>query len=102
MKMKKVNLYDQRFGKNEHRVLDLVLNDEGNLVFEGFDIGDLVKKHWGDIDYEFWLTIHAENLPIVLVHLIKECYDRKMFETESDFKMWLTEKGIPSEFQSWV
>lgn len=100
--MKKITLYDQKFGKKEHRVLEVKISDEGNLVFEGFDLGDFVKEYWGDSDYEYWLTIKAEHLPTVLLHLIKECFDNKIFTNDSEFRDWLKKKGIPSDFQSWV
>ena len=100
--MRRIKIYDKRFGKNEHLVLDIVLNEKGDLVFEGCDMGDFVKEHWGDFDYEYWLTIKAEHIPTVLLHLIKECFDKKIFENDSEFRDWLKEKGIPSEFHSWV
>ena len=100
--MKKINIYDRHSGEKNHYVLDAKINDEGSLVFEGFDIGEFVKEYWGDSDYEYWLTIKAKHLPEVLLHLIKECFDRKIFTNDSEFKSWLKEKGIPSEFSSWV
>ncbi|NVM53756.1 MAG: hypothetical protein HWN66_08655 [Candidatus Helarchaeota archaeon] len=99
--MKKITIYDRKFGK-DHQVLEIKITDEGNLVFEGYDIGEFVKEYWGDSDYEYWLTIKAEHIPTVLLHLIKKCFDEKIFTNDSEFKTWLNEKGIPSEFHSWV
>ena len=100
--MKEINIYDRRSGKNNHYVLDAKITDEGSLVLEGFDIGDFVKEYWGDSDYEYWLTVKAEHLPIVLLRLIKECFDNNIFKNDSEFKEWLKAKSIPSEFTSWV
>ncbi len=100
--MKQINIYDRRFGKNEHQVLDIKIEENGDLIFEGYDIGDSVENYWGDSDYEYWLKIKAEHLPDILLYLIKECFDRKIFINDSEFNEWLKEKGIPSEFQSWV
>lgn len=100
--MKKINIYDRRSGKKDHYVLDIEINDEGSLVFEGYDIGDTVKEYWGDSDYEYWLTIKTEHLNTLLLHLIKECFDQKIFTNDSEFRTWLDAKGISSEFSSWV
>ena len=98
----KLTIYDRRFGRNEHQELTVEINEDGDLVFEGYDIGDTVKEYWGDSDYEYWLTIKADHLPSVLLHLIKECFDQKMFTNDSQFREWLEKKGIPSSFRSWV
>ncbi len=100
--MKSINIYDRRFGKNEHQILDIKITDEGDLVFEGADLGDSVVEYWGDFDYEYWLTVKAVHFPDVLLHLIKECFDKGIFKNDSEFRDWLNEKGIPSSFNSWV
>lgn len=100
--MKKINIYDRRSGEKDHFVLDAIINDEGDLVLEGFDIGDFVKEYWGDSDYEYWLTIEAKHLNAVLLHLIKECFDKNIFKNDSEFKEWLEKRAIPTEFSSWV
>lgn len=100
--MRKINIYDRRSGEKEHYVLDAVIKDNGDLSLEGFDIGEFVKEYWGDSDYEYWLTIKAEHLPTLLLHLLKECFDRKIFTSDSEFKEWLKEREIPSEFSSYV
>ncbi len=100
--MNHLTLYDRHCGKNEHQVLEIKVDEEGDLVFEGYDIGDSVEEYWGDSDYEYWLTVKADQLPGVLLHLIKECFEKKIFTNDSEFREWLTKKGIPSEFQSWV
>ena len=100
--MNKINIYDRHSGKKDHFVLDAKIKDEGDLVLEGFDIGDFVKEYWGDSDYEYWLIIKVEHLPALLLHLIKECFDKKIFTNDSEFNDWLKEKSIPSEFSSWV
>jgi hypothetical protein len=100
--MNHITLYDKRFGEKEHQVLEVYLNEEGDLVFEGYDIGEIVKEYWGDSDYEYYLTIKKEHVTAVLLWLIKECFENKRFANDSDFRNWLEEKGITSEFWSWV
>ena len=99
--MKKIKLYERKHEKDKF-YLDLKINENGDLVFEGYDIGEFVKQHWGDSDYEYWLTIKMEHFPTVILHLIKECFDRNIFTNDSEFKEWLKKKEIPSEFHSWV
>ena len=99
--MNRVIIYDRKFGKNEQQFLAVKI-DEGNLVFEGHDLGDSVKEYWGDFDYEYWLRVEAEHLPKLLLELIKETFIKKIFTNDSEFKEWLKTKGIPSQFDSWV
>jgi hypothetical protein len=39
--------------------MELYFNKEGQLFFDGYDIGETVKKIWGDTDYEYTYTIAA-------------------------------------------
>jgi hypothetical protein len=73
------------------------IEDDGGLVLEGYDIGPFVEEQWGDSDYEYWLRIDKEYKDTILLWLIKE-----RFATDSEFKVWLDEKGIPSKFESWI
>ncbi|MGA9771285.1 MAG: hypothetical protein WBV94_19780 [Blastocatellia bacterium] len=73
------------------------IDDEENLVLEGYDIGRYVKEHWGDSDYEYWLRVARDDKDTALLWLIKE-----RFATSSEFKQWLDDKGIPNQFDSWV
>ena len=92
----RLTIFDFRAQDNEHHILTALLNSSGDLVLEGYDIGPSVEKFFGDSDYEYWRTVKAEHVPLVLLHLIKD-----RFEKESDLKAWLDEKGIPSEFSSY-
>ena len=95
--MKELTIYDEKSGANEHHILKLKLKEGGELVMEGYDCGDSVEEFWGDFDYEYWVTIKKENVPSVLLWLIKE-----RFKSSSDFKLWLEEKKIEFEFQNWI
>lgn len=37
--------------------MELYFKETGQLVFEGYDIGERVKEIWGDVDYEYFYTI---------------------------------------------
>ena len=81
----------------DKRFLDAKIDDAGNLVLEGFDIGDSVEEFWGDSDYEYWLTLSQEWKDTVLLLLIKE-----RFKLSSDFQTWLESNEVPYKFESWV
>lgn len=83
--------------ERDKRYLDALIDDEGKLVIEGYDIGESVKEFWGDSDYEYWLRVPQEWKDTVLLLLIKE-----RFGLSSDFKKWLEDKEIPHKFESWV
>ena len=92
----RMSIYDDRIGDKAHYELTAIVKDTGDLVLEGYDIGPTVEKCKGDIDYEYWRTVKAEHVPLVLLHLIKD-----RFKDESEFRVWLEEKGIPSIFTSY-
>jgi hypothetical protein len=94
--IKKVTMMEFK-AERDSRHLDAKIDDEGNLVLEGYDIGDSVEEFWGDFDYEYWLTVSQEYKDTVLLLLIQE-----KFENSSAFKTWLEEKDIPHKFDSWI
>jgi hypothetical protein len=92
----RMSIYDDRPADKSHYELTAIVKETGDLVLEGYDIGPTVEKCKGDIDYEYWRTVKAEHVPLVLLHLIKD-----RFKDESEFRVWLEEKGIPSIFTSY-
>jgi hypothetical protein len=73
------------------------IDEQGNLVLEGWDRGEFVKQRMDDWDYEYWLKISREWKDTILLHLIRE-----RFENDSRFMEWLKEKNIPYEFSSYT
>lgn len=99
-KLTEITIYDQQNEDGNHYNLQAKINEEKNLVLDGYDIGPQVEELWGplaDGDYEYWLTVPAEWKDTVLLHLIGE-----RFEDDVKFKEWLNEKGIPNEFDCYV
>ena len=95
-KISKITIREQRT-KTDSSYLTAYIDEKKNLILEGYDIGKTPKEFWGDSDYEYWLTIKEEYKDSVLLWLIKE-----RFKTTSDFKSWLEQRDIPSDFFSWV
>jgi len=42
--------------------MELYFNEDGQLIFDGYDIGKSVKKYMGDSDYEYYYTIEKEEI----------------------------------------
>jgi hypothetical protein len=102
----KVMLHEHRSGegssgKLEISTLEAYLNDDGDLVLEGYDLGKAPEMMWGDSDYEYWWTVKKADVPMVLLQLIKDKFDQQKGYRSSQFAEWLKEKGIPVDFMSW-
>ena len=72
------------------------INEDGDLILDGYDSGKLVEEVWGSDNYEYSLSVKAEYKDTILLNLIKE-----RFKHDSEFRSWLDEKQIPSDFWSW-
>jgi len=88
--MKEIVLRDEKWGENEHHILKAVIKENGDLVFEGVDMGDSIKERFGDFDFEYWHNIEAEHLDKLLLYLIKEKFDKI-----SEVLKWLKNNNIP-------
>jgi len=95
-KIKEINLREDKT-KDNSSYLDAKIDDQENLVMEGYDIGKSPEEFWGDDDYEYWVVVQKEFKDTVLLWLLKE-----HFRTSTDFMNWLKSKNIPYEFSSWV
>ena len=95
--MKKITIYDYKTRDNETHNLFAEIQDNGDLVLSGYDCGQSVKRFFGDFDHEYWLKVKAENVPSVLLYLIKE-----RFKDDTDLREWLDEKNIKFEFCSFT
>lgn len=73
------------------------IDEQGNLVLEGWDRGDFVKAALDDSDYEYWLKVPRAYKDTVLLWLIQE-----RFANDSEFRAWLNAKAIPNEFSSYT
>jgi hypothetical protein len=91
-KIDKISIYDQKSPNGDHNVLDVKIDEGGQLVMEGHDLGPGVEIAFGDSDYEYWLTIPTDYKDTVLLHLIKD-----KFVSSHDFEKWLKLKSIPNK-----
>jgi hypothetical protein len=42
--------------------IEIYFNENDQLYFDGYDIGETVEKAWGDSDYEYTYTIEPEEV----------------------------------------
>ena len=68
---KSVRLFEER-GETS-RFVDAEVNEHGDLVFSGQDVGKGPLEWWGDSDYEFWVIVASHNKGLVLKGLV-DCF----------------------------
>jgi hypothetical protein len=87
--------------------------DDENLIIDGYDIGETVKKYWGDSDYEYTTTIRAGEVvklyPLfnvkagdktgLLQAIAAEYNDNSCY---SNFRAFLDRNGVKYESFSWT
>ena len=79
--------------------IDVRIDENGNLLFSGQDIGNAPEEIFGDIDYEYWLTVPAAEKDRLLLALIEKHYagDAMVVSTLREF---MESKEIPCGFYS--
>lgn len=91
----RVQLFEER-GLTS-RFVDAEILQSGALVISGQDVGEAPEKWFGDSDYEWWVTVRAEDKDRVLLALIEEIFGGR-FHASDEFREWLKTKGIPNQF----
>ncbi|MBI4287678.1 MAG: hypothetical protein HY671_04515, partial [Chloroflexi bacterium] len=120
----KITLYEE-IGETS-RFVSAGINDNGDLVISGQDVGKNIQELFGDSDYEYWVTVLSEHkkrvlevlieycnqnkIPILpiprtqdsyLLALIKKAFGRKRFVFEK-FRDFLSVSNIPFKFDNYV
>ena len=96
---KKVQLFEE---KGEiSRYIDAEIRRNGDLVLSGQDVGRLPKEFWGDSDYEWWVSVSADEKDDVLLALLETLYGGDGSAIE-EFRKLLDAHGIPSQFDSYT
>ena len=80
--------------------IDMRIDENGNLLFSGQDIGDAPEEIFGDSDYEYWLTVPAAEKDRLLLALLEKHYagDALVISTLREF---MESKEIPCSFYSY-
>jgi hypothetical protein len=79
--------------------IDVCIKDNGDLLFSGQDIGNAPEEIFGDIDYEYWLTVPAAEKDKLLLALIEKHYagDALVISTLREI---MDSRDIPYQFFS--
>ena len=96
---KKVKLFEER-GETS-RYIDAEIQQNGDLILLGQDVGKRPEEFWGDSDYEWWVSVSSNSKDDVLLALLETFYGGNATAIE-EFRELLEARGIPSEFHSWV
>jgi hypothetical protein len=102
-----------QFKSDEIRVEIEAYFEGENLIIEGYDIGETVKKYWGDSDYEYSTTVRKTEVGKLSSVLGVGAGDKEgllkalagKFNTNtcySDFRNFLEKSGILAEGFSWT
>ncbi len=64
--------------------IDAEIDEKGNLVLSGQDIGKAPEEWFGDSDYEYWLVVAASEKDHVLTMLLGQAASGQQFRPASD------------------
>ncbi len=64
--------------------IDAEIDEKGNLVLSGQDIGKAPEEWFGDSDYEYWLVVAASEKDRILTMLLGQVAGRQQFIPASD------------------
>ena len=80
--------------------IDMRIDENGDLLFSGQDIGNAPEEIFGDLDYEYWLTVPASEKDRLLLALLEKHYagDASVVSTLREF---MESKQIPCSFHSY-
>ena len=79
----------ERNGKRFSVYLSAKIDESGDLVLEGQDLGSGVEEYWGDSDYEYWVVVSAANK--VTLFLLLSPY---AFKNINELIKWLDEVEV--------
>ncbi|MDC8004830.1 hypothetical protein POV27_12270 [Aureisphaera galaxeae] len=73
--MEKITLYE--FESPSIKIsMEIYFNENNQLIFDGYDIGETVKDLMGDSDYEYYYTIEFEEVKKIAALLGADINDK--------------------------
>jgi hypothetical protein len=81
--------------------IEAEIDSNGQLLISGQDIGDALKEHFEDSDYEYWIVVPSEQKDCLLLILLQELYSGNS-KIISDFLSLLKSRGIGHIFESYA
>jgi hypothetical protein len=98
VQLKKIKLFEERGPTS--RFIDAEVDDKGKLIVSGQDVGEAPRKWFDDDDYEFIVTVKAEDKDRVTLALIDKVFGGR-FSAVDEFREFLKEKGISFNWMIW-
>ena len=77
-------------------------DNSGNLVISGADIGPSVETYWGDIDYEYFLSVYKKDMEKLFLLLLKESFKSKEALDFTKIKKICETNEIKAIFDYWI
>lgn len=108
--MPHVTLYQEKVARLKSIVTATIDEDETMLV-EGYDIGQLAEKYWGDSDYEYSMKLRPPSVEKLKAVFELSGDDALLAEIQrrfggalafSTFKSFLDQNDVEYEYFSWT
>ena len=80
--------------------IDVRIEEDGDLLFSGQDIGEAPEQIFGKDEYEYWLTVPAAEKDRLLLALIEKIHKGNALVV-SEMKEFLEERNIPCGFHTY-
>ena len=87
---------------NEATSIEANFDNSGNLVISGADIGPSVETYWGDIDYEYFLSVYKKDMEKLFLLLLKESFNSKEALDFTKIKKICEANEIKAIFDYWI
>jgi hypothetical protein len=103
-KFPKVVLREER-RKGDYRFLSAEIKANGDLVFEGQDLGAGVEGAYGASEYEWYWTVKSEDIPLFeraiggKGNILNRLLDRFSKDKAAELFQYMQDNEIP--FESW-
>ena len=81
--------------------IDAAILENGDLQLSGRDFGKAPLEHFGDIDYEYWLTVPSEHKDQLLLELLNQLYQGDI-DVDTKLMDVLKAKSIPYKFDNYI
>jgi hypothetical protein len=89
--IKRLVLFNKR-----RRHLEASIDDNGELVLEGQDLGPVVRNFFGAGEYEYFYRIPSRYKDTLLLRLLKDRFNEDFL-----FDDWLKKHGVPYAFSNY-
>ena len=83
------------------RSICLTVKEDCSVKLDTQDMGETVRRTWGDSDYEFWLDVPCTEAKKLLFALLRDKYSN-ISDSVDQFKNFCETNGIKCEWDSYI